>query len=156
MTTGKAFPPEVKELALSLFPEHGGARAAKIMAEQGYEVPGATIRMWASQAGISGVSDSLRAGGEVAKERWAIRRARMADELGEVAEMALVAIRDAIEAGTLSKGRDGAGILAILVDKASLLSGDATRRTETVGSPAVVAQKAAELDQLAERRRLAG
>lgn len=150
---GKRWPKDVRERALALYAEHGTAVAARILSEEGYRVPANTVAVWASRSGmVRTSSERTRAATAVSAERWALRRVRLADELGEIAELVAVAMKEAVNTDQLSKARDGAGSLAILVDKAQLLSGDPTRRTETVGTREAIAAKAAQLDELARRR----
>lgn len=147
------WPKDVRERALSLYPEHGSAVTARILAEEGHRVPANTVAVWASRADqVRTTSERTRAATAVSNERWALRRVRLADELGEIAEMVAAAMRVAVDSDQLSKARDGAGSLAILIDKAQLLSGDPTRRTETIGTREALAFKANELDELARRR----
>lgn len=150
---GRRWPKEVRERAVELYAEHGTSVTARILQEEGFRVPPNTVAQWASRAGVvRSTSERTRAATTVSAERWALRRVRLADELGEIAEMVAKAMKTAIGEDQLSKARDGAGTLAIAIDKAQLLSGDPTRRTETVGTREYLAAKARELDELAQRR----
>lgn len=154
---------ELKELALGHYVELGAKGTKEALAEAGHDVPDATIRTWASQAGLSVQRASrLREQKaqaieerELSAEVWEIKRSKMADRLGDVAELLLDAIHAAAQEGMLSKARDGATALATVIDRAQLLSGSPTRRTETVGSREQLSERAKHLDELAQRRQKA-
>lgn len=146
----------VRQRALELYPEHGATGTASILQAEGHQVMYQTITAWAKRAGIrtnKAPATPIDTSAVKKGERWAVRRARLADELGETAEVLSVVIRHHVEAQQLNQARNGAGALAIIVDKCQLLSGDATRRTETISSTEALAAKARELDELAAQRR---
>lgn len=81
--------------------------------------------------------------------RWAERRAVMVEEIGATAHMALQQCVNATAKGYGRDAKDFATTLAILVDKAQLLSGDATSRHDVTDPRR---RLAAMQDELAERR----
>lgn len=156
-----AWSKELKESALALYVELGAKGTHAALLAQGQDVPDQTIRTWATQNGLSVARATRlreqRAGDqldrEISKDLWEVRRAKMADRLGEVAELLLDAIYSAAQEGMLSKARDGATALATVIDRAQLLSGGPTRRTETVGTREQLSERAQHLDELAQQRR---
>jgi len=122
---------EEKALALALYLEHGPAEAGRLTG-----IPSATIRKWAQRDGVT-VTRGLnaRAGVEAARLSWAERRAELTIRSGEVAMMILERID-----GTRSakNARLLAAAYGTIVDKAQLLDGAATVRTETRSLTAMV------------------
>lgn len=116
---------EVRAEALSLYREHGPAEAGRRLG-----IPAKTISSWAARAGVQADAREqvTAAATEAARQSWAERRARLADELGAAAEEFLVAARGA----GARTARDYMAALAAAVDKAQLLSGAATERSETI------------------------
>ncbi len=102
-------------------------------------LPRQTVHRWLSEAGVTVTGQTRSAGTEAARQRWEERRAAMQHEIGEVAAMALEATRVALAGADLRSAKDAATTMAILVDKAQLLSGGATGR---VYVPPVHAERA--------------
>jgi C-terminal processing protease CtpA/Prc len=91
------------------------------------------------------------------ERRWAIRRATEADEAGVTAQIARTAIEAAIKAKDDKLIRANSIAYGILIDKAQLLSGDATTRVaETTGMAEVLADPEATKLAAAFEERVAG
>jgi hypothetical protein len=116
-----------KATALELYASEGG----KVASER-TGVPEGTIRNWAKRT-----TDAIeRAAGveivtsPVTPMAWPERRELVVKELGGLVQLALERTRHAFERGKMRDARDGAVALAILCDKAQLLSGGTTSRSE--------------------------
>lgn len=124
----RVYTDEQKAEALALYAEHGAAETARRTG-----IAKGTIQSWASRTGVATTCNEQRqANVEALKARWAERRAIMVDEIGAVAHMALMRVEQ-FTAQRNPSGRDAkdfATTMAILVDKAQLLGGDATSRHE--------------------------
>jgi transposase-like protein len=122
--------PETKARAVALCGEVGAAKAS---AETG--VPVGTVRSWVHRT----VTDA-NAAAEYAPARdvvphvrtqpWPARRPAVVQNLAEALDEVLVAARTAVGEGRLRDAQAGFVSVGILVDKVSLLSGDATSRHE--------------------------
>lgn len=137
------YTPEQRAGALELYAEHGPAEASRRSG-----VPSATIRQWAHRAGITGKrAETTAAATRAARVSWAERRARIADSAGAAAETFL---DRALNSGAKT-ARLWVGSFAACVDRAALLSGDATSRTENV-TDADLRERARQLrEQIASR-----
>lgn len=125
---------QVKARAIALAVEHGPAEAQRILANEGHHVKPTTLRTWCSRAGVVTVTaERTAAATKAAHARWEERRATMVHEIGDVAQMALDHARTALQSDKGRDAKDYATTMAILVDKAQLLSGGST---VTVGTPA--------------------
>jgi hypothetical protein len=135
---------EQKAEALAILAAHGKAEAARRTG-----IPAGTIASWGSRHGITSPPAAELEKANAAKTlAWEDRKITMAQRLGEVAGKALDRIAERVEADRLTGIRDLATTMAICVDKAQLLAGGATTRTE-----AIVPVEVAELrDDLAARR----
>lgn len=126
----RTYTPEQKAEALALYAEIGGAEAARRTG-----ISKGTLQSWAHRAGVHSVAtERTEAAVKAMQAQWAERRAVMIDEIGAVAHMALMRAEQCITRENPS-GRDAkdfATTMAILIDKAQLLTGDATSRHETV------------------------
>jgi transposase-like protein len=93
-------------------------------------LPRQTVHRWLRDAGVTVTTENREAAVEATKLRWEERRAVMVEEMGEVAQIALQRTRDGLGAGLdgVKAAKDAATTMAILVDKAQLLSGGATGR----------------------------
>lgn len=115
-----------KAHALDVYATEGPAEAAR---QTG--IPKGTIASWAHRTGTQTVCNERAAARvEAAQMKWAERRQAMVDRIGTIAEKALTVVEDNLDLGTTSKAKDAATTMAILVDKAQLLGGDATTRHE--------------------------
>lgn len=94
-------------------------------------IPKSTLSGWAKRAGLD-LGRTSRKMTEVAEQRWAERRVLLADRIGQVTDLALEQATGFLSEGRPREAKDAALTLAILVDKAQLLTGAATARTEHV------------------------
>jgi hypothetical protein len=141
------YPPDLRTQALALYVDRGGAEAAR---ETG--VPAPTIRSWASREGVATVAcQKKRAATDAARLRWEERRLELAHRVGQQAEEALGRVAKEIKSGKAADAKNMATTLAILIDKAQLLTGGTTNRREHI-DPEYLKQRANELDELARRR----
>ncbi len=120
----KAHPPALRKAATAFAAEHGiGAAARK------FGVSGGTVSKWCKADGVESLSTGKRAeAAEAAHVAWDERKTTMAHRMGGVAELALDKARAELEDGTPSRAKDCATTMAILVDKAQLLTGGQTAR----------------------------
>ena len=96
-------------------------------------IPKGTATRWAQAAGVTTVStENTRVRVEAARVKWEERRVALAHESGSVADLALSVARQNLAAGKARDAQSAATTYAILVDKAQLLTGAATSRTETI------------------------
>lgn len=96
-------------------------------------IPKSTLSRWAKAEGIDLLARSqakTAAASNAARAKWAERRADLADRIGQVTDLALEQATGFLAAGRPREAKDAALTLAILVDKAQLLTGAATARTE--------------------------
>jgi hypothetical protein len=141
-------PPDLKAHALAIYVEHGGAEASRKTG-----VPAPTIRSWAHRDGVATVAaQNTRAAIAAAQLRWEERRLALADAIGREAEAALGLVDEALGAGDARAAKDAAVTMAILVDKAELLSGGTTNYYERI-EPEALERRAKELDEVARRIR---
>lgn len=102
--------------------------------QERFGVPKGTVVGWARAAGVeTEVGERTRASIEVQRVAWEERRVRLAHEMGAVAELALRRARGELTgtaAASARAAKDAATAMAILVDKAQLLTGGATGRHE--------------------------
>lgn len=152
MSPAKKWPDDVKATALDVFAREGCPAASKATG-----VPEGTIRSWAKREGErAGTRLAQRNGVEVDVVRsasvvpWRDRREPLVRDLGDAVVETLDEVRTAVKGGRLRDARDGAVTLGILVDKAQLLSGLATGRSESLSMSlggSELARKIAELEQ---------
>lgn len=130
-----------KAEAVALAVEVGKAEASRRLG-----INAGTIGSWMSRAGVATVAaENTRAATEVRKAKWEERRVEMVHEIGEIASMALDRVRDELgDDGKLRDAKDAATTMAILVDKAQLLSGGHTARFGTDAQRAEVVGEARE------------
>lgn len=100
-----------------------------------------TLYRWAKKDGVdlsarhSATPEKTAPAIEGARQAWAGRKATMADEIGEAAQKALAVCAYMLDAEDVRKAKDAALTLAILVDKAQLLSGAETSRNGVTADP---------------------
>lgn len=99
-----------------------------------------TLYRWAKDAGIDVSARHVSppktmAASEGARRSWAARKAAMADEIGEHAQSALDVCGAMLLVEDVRKAKDAALVLAILVDKAQLLTGADTSRNGVTADP---------------------
>lgn len=116
---------EQRTEALEAYREHGPAEAARLLG-----IPSATIRKWAQRAGVTGDDPRTRLATEAAKTKWATRRDQLADKAGAAAELVLEAMVRAAQDGDGVNARGLSVAFGVTVDKAQLLVGSPTSRTE--------------------------
>lgn len=89
-----------------------------------------------------------------AEARWSLRRAEEADRAGLSAAIARQRVLDALDANDHNMTRAAVIAYGVFIDKAQLLSGGATGRTEAVENlnRDQIDERARELDELARRR----
>lgn len=129
----------LKAEVVALAVEVGPAEAARQHA-----IKPTTVRSWCSRAGVATVaSETTRAATEMRMAKWEERRTAMVHEIGDIASMALARVRTELgEDGKLRDAKDAATTMAILVDKAQLLSGGQTARFGTDPQRAAVVEEA--------------
>lgn len=97
------------------------------------EIPDGTLRSWARRA--AGALEVVTAGVALSPVEaalpWPERRAVLLPRIGEVAAEAVEAAQRAIEAGKGREAQSFAVAAGILIDKAQLLGGGATSRSES-------------------------
>lgn len=119
---------EVKARAVALARDHGPAQAARLLAADGITAKPGTIRSWASRAGVATVAaTNTRAATEVRLATAAERRARLADRLLEIAEMASEHALATMGEARLS---EVVGLFTRAIHDHQLLTGAATSRQE--------------------------
>lgn len=123
MPEQEPWPDDVRGRALALAVEHTAETAS---AETG--VPAATIRSWLKLS-LDAVRPYLPAELQSARS-WHEARGPILEALGPVAAQTLVAYARAIEQDRGRDARDLAVSLGIMIDKAQLLAGEATSRTD--------------------------
>lgn len=110
-----------------------------------------TVSRWCHAAGIATDCNELA---QAARLTWEKRRIDLAHEIGEAAQEALARTRGALAAHEAGDARAYATTMAILADKAQLLTGGATARSEHAEPRQAVKEMLDELEQ--RRRRRAG
>lgn len=165
--TSRTYDEATKAKALELYAEHGPSHVEREMG-----IPKGTVSKWAQAAGTeTRFLENADARVKASCLRWAERRADLVDRMGAVAEAALERVEanlfetERVRVGfdddgdpefdvryTANSAKGYATTMAILIDKAQLLSGDATARTEVGGKREDLVAKVAEFDELAERR----
>ena len=149
-----------KAEAVKLYDEHGTAQAATRTG-----IPPRTIRRWANQAGHVAEANTEKTatarakGAEQVAEAWGDFRAAEATGAGTTATKVRDAILAVVDHGGRSReARDLAVTYGILIDKAELLSGNATARVEVWSESQVDAElraMVAEFDKVVNRDRRA-
>lgn len=98
------------------------------------EIPDATLRRWAAEPSRELAAAEASVPGELLVAEpvsWTERRAQLVPRLGQVAAGALEAALLAIEEGKARNAQAFAITAGILIDKAQLLAGGATSRSES-------------------------
>lgn len=110
-----------------------------------------TVTRWAKDAGIATVANERNAASlEAQRIAWEERRTTLAHRMGEVAQHALELAETKLNDDKPSSAKDAVTTMAILVDKAQLLTGAATSRSEHVAADDDTVN--ALRDELADRR----
>lgn len=128
-------------------------RAGNTLAQVHHDtgIPKSTIRGWALEAdvAIARATEKTKAATAAKQEQWAELRATVANQAGGTAQRILALVTDALDSGelevrTIGQAKDAALTMAILVDKAQVLGGEASAITAHVGLREQVAAQAAE------------
>lgn len=121
----RSYTDEQRREAIQLYAEAGPCEV-----ERALGIPKGTVTKWAQAAGVR-TEHSERTAEATAQHQqsWAERRARVADAMGEVAELAVGRARRELNGGSARNARDCAATAAVMADKAQLLSGGVTTRT---------------------------
>lgn len=120
-----------KARALKHYTNHGPAEASRRTG-----IPTKTIASWARRSGVQTDAPARTAAATAqAQANWAELRATVANQAGTTAQRILALVVTALDSGDLEvtsvhQAKDAALTAAILVDKAQLLTGEATNRTE--------------------------
>lgn len=116
---------EQRAEALQLLQVVGAAEAARRTG-----IKRGTLVSWAHRAGLrSADPEQRREHVQAAQQAWAERRAVLADMLGEAADEATQRLLQRIRSGNM-KDAELIRAVAVLVDRAQLLTGGATERIE--------------------------
>lgn len=117
-------------------------------------VPHPTLSRWAKAAGLEPERDArAREAHAAVRQAWAQRRLDLVDQLGEAT---VTLLERTLTATDGPDARGWATALAILVDKAQLLSGQATSRHEVFDAERRRQHVLALADELAQRRQARG
>lgn len=123
---GRPYPEALRAEVIAYASEHGVTSSAVK-----YGVGKATVSSWCKAAGVGTVRNAQTAAAtEAAALHWEERRAGMVHRMGATAELALAAVDTALRSKDARTAKDSALTMAILVDKAQLLSGGSTSRAE--------------------------
>jgi hypothetical protein len=117
---------EERARVAALVGEVGPAEAAR---RTGH--PLGTVKSWARRAGVVAPEPNPAKATAAASIAWAERRATLVDELGKAAAKAIDRVNERLEEDKTTGLRDLAVSAAVMIDKAQLLSGGSTARTET-------------------------
>ena len=142
----QAWAPDVRERALAIYLELGNAEASR---QTG--VPKGTIAAWAHRKGVqTHAPETLARAVETSEARREMNLAELAEDLVVIARERAKRLRQSI---TANSEREIAQVMAIAIDKAQLLTGKPTARTEIL-EPEETRRQVGELrDELAERRK---
>jgi transposase-like protein len=128
--TRRSYTAAEKAEALELYRTDGPT-----IVEERLGIPKGTIAAWAARTGTQTVCIETTAARVVAKRlKWEERRADLADDIGNLARIALERATRLAEEGNTREAKDLATTMAIAVDKAQLLTGAATSRSEHITS----------------------
>jgi hypothetical protein len=126
------------------------AEAQRAVRREDGTTPGKnSIKRWAVDAGHDIAEITARAVTKTQQataaqlRRWQDRRATMLHEIGGAAQLALDSAVACMAVGEPSAAKDYATVCAIFVDKAQVLSGDATHIVRTPWDPKQVTSEAA-------------
>ena len=121
-----AYTDDERQAALDAYLAEGASAASRTTG-----VPARTIRYWARNAGLTTARrENLQQAAIDGLARWEERRVALANEMGEVADKAVLVAATMLEADDTKRAKEAALTAAILTDKAQLLTGAATARIE--------------------------
>jgi hypothetical protein len=133
-----------KSEALTVYEQCGPCHAAEVLG-----IPKGTIMGWAIEAGVRTRSiENKSAAVKASSLAWEQRRLELAHEMGAAADQALAEARAQLDEHATSKAKDAALTMAIMVDKAQLLTGAATSRTDHTSGATVDDEVAALVKEL--------
>ncbi len=147
MSQQRRWDADTKATALRIYAERGGPAASEATG-----VPVATIRSWAHRAATEAAAVVATVTGRTIAQAgtdWPTRRAELLAELPDAIAETLVAYRRKVADGSGRDARDFSVALAVLVDKAQLIAGHATSRSESLRLTASVSAIDVELESLA-------
>jgi hypothetical protein len=117
-----------RDEALRLMADKGVTEAARITG-----IPKGTIASWGVRRGVTSPPVAqAQAMVEHQKVAWSIRKVALGEKLGTLCEKMAQGIDERLDAKSIAGVRDLAASIAILVDRAQLLTGGVTARTEVV------------------------
>lgn len=138
---------EQREVAVGLL--RAGTPFADVHRRTG--VPKPTLSRWAREADVQPAgAEQVEAAANATKIAWSQRRASLVDDLGEAA---VALLEKTLDASDGPDARGWATAVAILVDKAQLLSGGVTSRHEQLDAERRRERVEHLADELEERRR---
>lgn len=115
---------EFKREAVALAVSIGPAEAARQL-----DMKAPTLRSWCSRAGVAtDATANTEAATALRRARWEERRSEMVHDIGDAAAKALDKVLICLDQDSPRNAKDYATTMAILVDKAQLLSGGHTAR----------------------------
>lgn len=136
--------PEQKADALRLLAEHGKAEAARRTG-----IPAGTIASWGVRCHVAAPTpEALRPVVEARQIAWAHRKLDFGERLATLAGKAADALEERLDNRVATGIRDHAATIALLVDKAQLLTGGATSRDEVVQRTPEAEQELAQVLEL--------
>jgi hypothetical protein len=121
--------PEVRARALALAAEHGVGRAAREL-----NLSENTIKSWQKRQAARSHRELTRQGLVMPVRRnvpWASRRAELLAGLASLAEESVAAARLAVQEGRSKAASEFSSVASRSLDKAALLGGDVTSRSES-------------------------
>jgi hypothetical protein len=121
--------PEVRARALALAADHGVGHAAREL-----NLSENTIKSWQKRQAARSHRELTRAGLVMPVRRnvpWTSRRAELLGGLAELAEESVQAARLAVSEGRSKAASDFSSVASRALDKAALLGGDVTSRSES-------------------------
>jgi acetylornithine deacetylase/succinyl-diaminopimelate desuccinylase-like protein len=122
----RSYTPEQRTQALELYRTDG---PTAVQAQLG--IPKATVTDWAQSSGVRTVRNEKTAAAVEAKRiNWEDRRLDLAHEMGRLAAKALAAAERELDDRSMRDAQAAVTTCAILVDKAQVLTGEASVRVE--------------------------
>jgi hypothetical protein len=139
-----------KQAAVDVYADTANLGQAQrtVTREDGTQPGKNTIKRWAATAGhdLDAITEradhKTQSATRAAEMRWKDRRAAMLDDIGATADQALTQTIYYLNANNPRYAKDAATTMAILIDKAQVLSGDATQIVRTPWDPAAVVAEA--------------
>jgi transposase-like protein len=124
----RTYSDEERANAVDLYAKHGPSEAARLT-----NIPMKTIASWANRDGVQTSAPRVAlSANEANRVKWETRRLEEANDAGADAARVREAMVAAALAGAAKQANQLYNVYGVLIDKAQLLSGSATSRTETV------------------------